>query len=157
MFDDDKSVLAFLDHCRQALRQVSRRQEARGRRVYMKFPSQKDEDMEDTGKVLSILERHPAGKALSGQAAARGGPSSPGCSAGRWTRTASRWPTRCARRHYVEDRFHVPVAMQEALAKALADAGTERFSLGRRSSLDNVPRDGRMSLTHYLSCTCQTV
>src|SRR5207247_11273311 len=31
--------------------------------------------------------------------------------------------------HCVEDRFHVPVAMQEALAKALAGAGTERFRL----------------------------
>ena len=31
--------------------------------------------------------------------------------------------------HYVEDRFHVPVAMQETLAKALADAGAERFRL----------------------------
>ena len=31
--------------------------------------------------------------------------------------------------HYVEDRFHVPVAMQEALAKALKDAGSDRFRL----------------------------
>jgi hypothetical protein len=31
--------------------------------------------------------------------------------------------------HYVEDRFHVPVAMQETVANALADAGTERFRL----------------------------
>jgi hypothetical protein len=31
--------------------------------------------------------------------------------------------------HYIEDRFHVPVAMQETLAKALTDAGTERFRL----------------------------
>ena len=30
---------------------------------------------------------------------------------------------------YVEDRFHVPVAMQEALARELADARTERFRL----------------------------
>ena len=31
--------------------------------------------------------------------------------------------------NYVEDRFHVPVVRQEALAKALAAAGTERFRL----------------------------
>src|SRR5262249_34565725 len=31
--------------------------------------------------------------------------------------------------NYVEDRFNVPVARQEALAKALAEAGTEHFQM----------------------------
>jgi len=31
--------------------------------------------------------------------------------------------------HYVEDRFNVPVAMQQALAKQLARAGADRFAL----------------------------
>jgi hypothetical protein len=31
--------------------------------------------------------------------------------------------------NYVEDRFNVPVARQEALAQALAAAGTERFKI----------------------------
>src|SRR5207237_848312 len=32
--------------------------------------------------------------------------------------------------HYVEDRFPIPVAVQETLAKALAAAGAERFRIG---------------------------
>ena len=108
-----------------AVRQVSRTRRNRCRRnVYMKFPSQKLADIEDNGKVVPVLDRHPEGNAVPRSRASNRGRSSPGCSAGPSTRTASPWPTPCGRKIMSRTASTCPVQRKRQLAKALADAGT---------------------------------
>ena len=76
-----------------------------------------------------IVERHPKGKAVRQSPESNTGRSTLGCSGGHSTKTANPWPTPCVKIHYVEDRFHVPVAMQQALANALKEAGSDRVRL----------------------------
>src|SRR5260370_32219770 len=62
MFDDDKSVLAFLDHTKKRFGQYPDAKKPFPAERYMKFPSQKLADVEDNGNVLPIVERHPEGE-----------------------------------------------------------------------------------------------
>jgi len=68
MFDDDKSVLAFLDRARKRFAKFPDAIKPFPAERYMKFPSQKLADIEDNGKVVPIVGRHPEGGKLSGQA-----------------------------------------------------------------------------------------
>jgi hypothetical protein len=137
---DDKSVLAFLDH---SLKRFARYPDA-GKPVpaerYMKFPSIQLEDVEDNGRALAVPERHEAGKPCPARPPLR-----PGTVVARvFGRAlgADGKPVADTLRqeHYVEDRFNVPVAVQEDLAEALADAGTGRFRIA-----DNL---GRLLVSH---------
>jgi hypothetical protein len=62
MFDDDKSVLAFLDHSARRYAQFPDAQKPVAAERYMKFPSQKLHDVEDSGEILAVPDRHPQGK-----------------------------------------------------------------------------------------------
>ena len=96
---------------------------------YMKFPSQKLADVADNGKV-PVDPRTPSRREkLSGEAAVRQGTVVARVFGRALDKDGKPVADTVRQEHYVEDRFHVPVAMQEALAKALADAGTERFRL----------------------------
>jgi hypothetical protein len=124
MFDDDRSVLAFLDH---ALTQYARYPDA-GQPVpaerYMKFPSQMLETADDTREPLPLPDRHPAGAVC---------PAAPPPPAG--TATARVFgraldmdgkpvADTIKQEHYVEDRFDLPPDLQQRLAEALARAGS---------------------------------
>jgi hypothetical protein len=63
MFDNDKSVLAFLDHCRKRFAKHPDAKRAVAAQRYMKFPSHKLDDVEDNGKAPRIPLQHPKGKA----------------------------------------------------------------------------------------------
>ena len=130
MFDDDKSVVAFLDH---ALKRFAAFPDAR-RPVpaerYMRFPSQKLEDVTDSGKALPIPERHPEGKSCPAKPRLQQGTIVARLFGRALDRDGKPVADTMRQEHYVEDRFHVPVSMQAALAGALAGAGTERFRLG---------------------------
>jgi hypothetical protein len=129
MFDDDKSVLAFLDHCLKRGAQFPDATKPFPAERYMKFPSERLADIEDNGKAPVIVERHPEGKSC---------PARPPVAAGTidarlFGRALNKDGTPVAntlrQENYVEDRFRVPVAMQVALAKALQQAGSDRFRL----------------------------
>jgi hypothetical protein len=130
MFDDDRSALAFLDHCVGRFARFPDARKPVDAERYMKFPSVKLDDVADNGKVVALPERHPPGKGCPAT------PRSPlGTVAVRLYGRAlapDGKPVADALRqeHYVEDRFNVPVGMQEALARAVAGAGAERFRLG---------------------------
>ena len=66
MFDDDQSVLDFLDHCRQRFAKYPDAKQAVDAERYMKFPSAKLDDIADTNKPLPVLDRHPQGKHCPG-------------------------------------------------------------------------------------------
>jgi hypothetical protein len=129
MFDDDKSVLAFLDH---AARRFAKYPDAKKRvpaERYMKYPSQKHEDMADSGEVLSIPECHAAGTHCPATPPLRKGTVVARVFGRALDKDGRPMADTVPQEHYVEDRFHVPVVMQETLTKSLADAGTEPFRL----------------------------
>src|SRR6202011_2956553 len=86
-------------------------------------------DVEDSGKVPVIAEHHPEGKSCPGTTRVRKGTVLARVFGRALDQDGKPLADTVRQEHYVKDRFHVPVAMQEALAKALADAGTERFRL----------------------------
>ncbi len=120
MFDDDKSVLAFFDHAKERFREFpdAKKPVAAG---VMKFPSQKLKDVEDSGKGLPVLDRHPVGKHChaelpEGTVAVR--------LFGRALDKDGKPVADTVRQeNYIEDRFNIAVQTQEKLAKALDDAG----------------------------------
>jgi hypothetical protein len=128
-FDDDKSVLAFLDHSAKRFAQFPDAKKPVAAERYGRFPSAKVADVEDSGKVPVIIDRHPEGKHCPGATRVRQGTVLARVFGRALDKDGKPMADTVRQEHYVEDRFHVPVAMQEALAKALADAGTERFRL----------------------------
>jgi hypothetical protein len=129
MFDDDKSVLAFLDHAARRLAQFPDAKKPVAAERYLKYPSARLEDVADSGKALVVPDRHPEGTHCP--AAPRVPPGTVlarvvGRALGKDGKPLA---DTLPQEHYVEDRFHVPVAVQEALAKALAEAGSKRFRL----------------------------
>src|SRR5262245_10031635 len=62
MFDDDGSVLAFLDHVQERFAKYPDAKKPVAAEVYMKFPSQRKKDVADSGHVLPVPDSHPEGK-----------------------------------------------------------------------------------------------
>ena len=58
MFDDDQSVIAFLDHCVKRYTDSPDAQHPVAAERYFRFPSQKMNDLEDTGQALRIPQGH---------------------------------------------------------------------------------------------------
>jgi len=135
MFDDDKSVLAFLDHARKRFAKFPDAQQPFPAERYRKFPSQKLADIEDNGKVVPIVERHPEGESCPAKPRVQQGTIIARVFGRALDKDGKPVADTVRQENYVEDRFNVPVARQEALAKALAAAGTERFKIA-----DNLAR-----------------
>ncbi len=129
MFDDNGSVLAFLGHARKRFTQYPDAKRAVTAERYMKFPSMKLEDVEDGGKILAIPERHAEGKACPGQPGLPEGTVSARLFGRALDKSGKPVADTVRQENYVEDRFHVPVAMQEELGKSLTHAETDRFRL----------------------------
>ena len=72
MFDDDKSVLAFLDHAYKRFAKFPDAKKPVAAERYMKFPSQKVPDVEDCGKALSHPRTPRERNALPRRATAAG-------------------------------------------------------------------------------------
>jgi hypothetical protein len=127
MFDDDQRVLAFLDH---AAKRFARYQGAR-RPVpaerYMRYPSEKLEDVADTRQKLPVAERHPKGESCPARPGLREGTVAVRLIGRALDKKGMPLADTVRQEHYVEDRFHVSVGLQEALAKAARAAGTKRF------------------------------
>jgi hypothetical protein len=129
MFDDDKSVLAFLDRARKRFAEFPDAKKPFPTERYMKFPSQKLADIEDNGKVVPIVERHPEGESCPAKPRVQQGTIIARVFGRALDKDGKPVAETVRQENYVEDRFNVPVARQEALAKALAAAGTERFKI----------------------------
>lgn len=127
MFDDDKSVAAFLDHCRKRCAQFPDAKKPVPAERYMKFPSQKLADIEDNGKAPMIVERHPKGKSCPGKPRVAHGTLDARLFGRAFNKDGKPVANALRQENYVEDRFQVPVTMQAALAKALKEAGRDRF------------------------------
>src|SRR5207244_6541178 len=96
---------------------------------YMRFPSQKLEDVADSGKALPIAERHPEGKSCPAKPRLQQETIVARLFGRALDRDGKPVADTVRQEHYVEDRFEVPVGLQAKLARALADAGTRRFKV----------------------------
>jgi len=128
-FDDDKSVLAFLEHSAKRFAQFPDAKKPVAAERYGRFPSAMVADVEDTGEVPVIAEHHQERKNCPGKQPIPRGTVVARVFGRALDKDGNLLADTVRQEHYVEDRFHVTVAMQEALAKALADAGSERFRL----------------------------
>jgi len=129
IFDDDKSVLDFLDDASKRFAEYPDAEKPFAAERYMKYPSQKMEDVEDNGRILPVPEQHAAGTHCPGNPPMRKGTVLARILGRALDKDGKPVADTLRQEHYVEDRFHVPVAMQEALAKALKGAGSDRFRL----------------------------
>jgi hypothetical protein len=133
MFDDDQSVLDFLDH---GLKRA--RADAAGRQLvvterYMRFPHLKVNEVRDEAKLPAVVaDAHPAGK----RCPASGGKDRPPPGSlvarlvGRALDARGQPVADTVRQeHYVEDQVAITPDVLAALAAALAKAGTERVRL----------------------------
>jgi hypothetical protein len=129
MFDDDKSVSAFLSLSQKRFAKFPDAKQPVAAERYMKYPSQKLDDVADTRKPLPTLDRHAKGEFCPGTP-----PVAPGTVFARlFGRALDKDGKPVAdtirQEHYVEDRFEIPVEVQQQLAKALAAADGMRFRL----------------------------
>jgi hypothetical protein len=129
MFDDDTSVLAFLDHARKRFATFPDETKPFPAERYMKFPSEQLADIEDNGTLVPIVERHPEGESCPAKPRVEPGTIIARVFGRALDKDGNPVADTVRQENYVEDRFNVPVARQEALAKALAAAGTERFPI----------------------------
>jgi hypothetical protein len=128
-FDDDKSVVDFLDHCLKRFAKFPDATKPFPAERYMKFPSEKAGDIDDNGKAPVIVERHPEGKHCPARTRVQQGTLLARLFGRALDKEGKPVADTLRQEHYVEDRFHVPVFMQEALAKSFKDAGGRRFRL----------------------------
>lgn len=129
MFDDDKSVLAFFDHAKERFAKYPDATKPVAAEVYQKFPSQKREDVEDSGKVLPVLDRHPEGKHCPAEPPLRQGTVAVRLFGRALDKDGKPVADTVRSENYIEDRFNIAVQTQEKLAKTLADAGAGRVTL----------------------------
>ena len=129
MFDDDKSVLAFLDHARERYAKFPEAKKPFPAERYMNFPSQQLADIDDNGKTVPIVERHAEGENCPAKPRVKQGTIIARAFGRALDNHGQPVADTVRQENYVEDRFNVPVASQEALAQALAGAGTERFKI----------------------------
>ena len=129
MFDDDQSVLAFLDHARARFARFPDAKTPFPAERYMHFPSEKLADIEDNGQLVPIVEQHPQGESCPAKPRVPPGTIVARVFGRALDKDGQPVADTVRQENYVEDRFNVPVARQEALAKALAEAGTERFKI----------------------------
>lgn len=131
MFDDDKSVLAFLDHAKQRFAKFPDAKKPVAAEVYVKFPSQQREDVADSGKKLPARDRHPEGQHCPAEPPLPEGTLAVRLVGRALGKDGKPVADTVRQEHYVEDRFNVTARTQEQLAKALDTTGKGPVKLPR--------------------------
>ena len=128
MFDDDESVLAFLDHALKRFRDHPDAKRPVAAERYMKFPSMKLPDVADDGEVLPVPDRHSE-TGCPAQARFRPGTIIAHLFGRALGPDGRPVPDTVRQEQYVEDRFDLSIEAQALLAKQFADSGAARFRL----------------------------
>jgi hypothetical protein len=140
MFDNEKSVLTFLDHARKQFEKNPDARRPVTAERYMKFPSDKLEDIEDSGKAFMVPARHEKATACPARPMMQRGTVAVRVYGRALGKDGKPVADTIRQEHYVEDRFHVSVQQQRVLAEAMAKAGSRRFRIA-----DNL---GRLLVSH---------
>lgn len=129
MFDNDASVLAFLDRTLQRFRQYPDAKQAVAAERYMRFPSERLPDIDDTGKTLPAPDRHSPGQSCPADPPLRKGTAIARLIGRALDKDGKPAAEVVRQEQYVEDLFHVPPDMQFRIVQVLARAGTESVAL----------------------------
>ena len=108
MFDDDKSVLAFLDHARERFAKFPDAKKPFPAERAMNFPSQKLADIKDNGKVVPVDERHPEGESCPAKPRVPPGTIIARVFGRALDKDGKPVADTVRQENYVEDRFNVP-------------------------------------------------
>lgn len=131
MFDDDAAVIGFLD---AALRRGREYPDA-AKRVdtlrFMRYPSQSVADTADVGGALDTPDRHPDGTSCPATPRLRRGTIVARLVGRRLDAAGAFVPDTRSQENYTEDRFTIPVDLQEDLAKQTGDRITLPEPLAR--------------------------
>lgn len=131
-FDDDKSVLAFFDYAHDRFAEYPDAERPVAAERYLKFPSARVEDVADiadSGKAPPVIDGHPDGENCPAKPLFPRGTVRARVFGRALDEQGQPVADTVRQEHYVEDRFHVSLAMQDSLAKSLADAGGKRFRI----------------------------
>jgi hypothetical protein len=128
-FDAPSRIEDFLDRQAKRYEQFPDATRPAATERYMKFPSSKMDDVPDAAAAAPAALAHPSGKACpatprvpKGTLLAR--------VIGRALGADGKPVADTARQeHYVEDRLEIPTGLQEAFARAVAEAGDQRAAL----------------------------
>lgn len=129
MFDGDKSVLEFLDHCLKRYAQFPDAKQPVPAERYMRFPSRQLNDVKDTRQAIRIPDSHLKDARCPAKPALQKG-TLVGRVVGRaLDQTGKPLADVVLQENYLEARFEVSLAAQQRFAAALADAGNKRFEV----------------------------
>ena len=128
MFDDDRSISAFLDYVLARFKEFPDGAKPFAAKRFMRYPGLEMNEVADEGLPLPAPRVHPDGERCVGS---RGVPEGTllGRAIGRSYQDGKPNPDIHRQENYSEDTFEIPVPLQEAAAKAARDAGNERFRL----------------------------
>lgn len=129
MYDKDKRVLEFLDRGLKRYRDHPDAKEAITTERYFRFPSDKREDMKDEARPQPIAEGHAEGKHCPGWVDLPRGTVVARVIGRALDKEGKLSAQTVNQEHLALDRFEVSPALQEKLAKALADGGANRSTL----------------------------
>ena len=130
MFEDDDQVLGFLDHSLELYHEFPNSSQQVAAQRFMRFPNHQLPDVADDGNRTEIPHAHNSNESCPGDLQAQPG--------ALLTKVIGRAlgedgkPMTDARTqdNYIEDRFHIPMAMQRDLAAAATAAGSDdRFPI----------------------------
>ena len=128
-FDDDASILKFLDHVASRYKKTPDAKEPVVAERYMRFPSRKMPDVEDTSRLLKIPEQHAESDRCPGIPAVAKG-TLVGRIIGRPLDKQGKPITDTTRQEeYMEARFEVSIAEQKRLVTAIKQANDKRFQI----------------------------
>lgn len=133
MFDKDQSVLDFLEHSLKRFQETADAKEPVVTQRYGRFPSDESRDLIDKEKLPAVIaDGHAKGKSCPAKSGKE--PVAAGSILARLVGRAlddkgKPVADTVNQEHYAEDQFGIAPAMQQAVAKALANEGTERVRL----------------------------
>jgi hypothetical protein len=128
-FDDEASIVAFLDHVVTRFRQTPDARHPVVAERFMKYPSQKLIDVNDNGQKITIPSQHSKVDRCPAESILENG-TMVGRMIGRALDSQGQpIPDTIRQEHYMEARFPIPVAHQEELVAAVKQADGKPFPL----------------------------
>jgi len=128
-FDDEKSILKFLDHVLDRYRQSPNAEKPVTAERFRKYPSRKLVDVRDNGKHVQVPQRHAQNDRCPARPSLERG-TLVGRIIGRpFDKNGKPIADTIRQEHYMEARFEISVVHQQQLAAAAKKAEGQRFQI----------------------------